>query len=88
MTQRFGGDTPGNAAPRPHDSPGLRIRQRAPRLSLRPDEAARALGVSRSFFFAQILPELSVVRRGRLRLVPVSELERWLDRNAARVLEP
>jgi hypothetical protein len=27
------------------------------------------------------------VRRGRLRLIPVRELERWLDSNAARVLE-
>ena len=38
-----------------------------PPLALRPEEAARALGVSRSFFFAEILPELRVVRRGRLR---------------------
>ena len=55
------------------------------RLALRPDEAARAVGVSRSFFFETILPELRVVRRGRVRLIPVSELERWLDANASRV---
>jgi hypothetical protein len=58
----------------------------APRLALRPNDAALALGVSRSFFFASILPELRVVRCGRLRLVPISELERWLDRHAARAL--
>lgn len=58
-----------------------------PRLALRPEQAALALGVSRSFFFAEILPELRVVRRGRLRLVPLRSLEDWLERNAARVLE-
>jgi hypothetical protein len=31
--------------------------------------------------------ELCVVRRGRRRLIPVRELERWLDENAARVLD-
>jgi hypothetical protein len=56
-------------------------------LALRPDDAARALGVSRSFFFAEILPELRVVRRGRLRLVPLRSLDEWIDRNAARGLD-
>jgi len=56
-------------------------------LALRPEQAARALGVSRSFFFAEILPELRVVRRGRLRLVPLRSLEEWIDRNAARTME-
>jgi hypothetical protein len=37
-------------------------------------------------FFAAILPELRVVRLGRVRLVPVVELERWLDRQAARTM--
>ena len=58
-----------------------------PRLALRPEEAAAAIGVSRSFFFEAVLPELRVVRRGRVRLVPIRELERWLEQNAARVLE-
>jgi hypothetical protein len=58
-----------------------------PRLALRPEQAAEALGVSRSFFFAAILPELRVVRCGRVRLVPVRSLEEWLDRRAARALE-
>jgi len=40
--------------------------------------------VSRSFFFAEILPELSVVRRGRLRLIPLRSLEDWIERNATR----
>jgi hypothetical protein len=58
-----------------------------PALALRPDDAARALGVGRSFFYEEILPELRVVRRGRVRLVPVAELSRWLEMNAARTLE-
>ncbi len=58
-----------------------------PRLALRPEQAADSIGVGRTFFFEQVLPELRVVRRGRLRLIPVTELDRWLERNAARVLE-
>ena len=71
------------AARRP---PRNRTRE-VPRLALRPEQAAEALGVSRSFFFGTILPELRVVRCGRVRLVPVLELERWLERRAARVLD-
>jgi excisionase family DNA binding protein len=58
-----------------------------PRLALSPDEAARALGVSRDYFDEHVLPELRVVRRGRRRLVPVREIERWLDETARRALE-
>jgi excisionase family DNA binding protein len=57
------------------------------RLALRPGEAAHALSVSRDFFEEHVLPELRVVRRGRLVLIPVSELQRWCERNAARTLE-
>lgn len=58
-----------------------------PRLALSPDEAAAALGVSRDFLDEHVMPELRVVRRGRRRLVPVRELEAWLDRAAARTLD-
>ncbi|MEJ7567776.1 MAG: hypothetical protein WKF41_05880 [Gaiellaceae bacterium] len=58
----------------------------APRLTLSPQEAADALGVSRDYFDAHVKPELRVIRRGRLVLVPVRELERWVDENAAKVL--
>ncbi len=58
------------------------------RLTLSPADAAAALGVSRDFFDAHVKPDLRVVRRGRLVLVPVRELERWVDVNAAAVLEP
>jgi excisionase family DNA binding protein len=54
---------------------------------LSPDEAAAALGVSRDFFDEHIAPELRIVRRGRRRLVPVRELERWLDLSASRAYD-
>ncbi len=64
------------------DTPG-----RVPRrLALTPAEAAAALGVSRDFFDQHVLPELRVVRRGRRRLIPVRELERWLDQHATSAL--
>jgi excisionase family DNA binding protein len=56
----------------------------SPRLGLTLDEAAATLGVSRDTFDRHIRHELRVVRRGRCLIVPVSELERWLDREAAR----
>ncbi len=56
------------------------------RLTLSPAEAANALGVSRDFFDAHVKPELRVVRRGRLVLVPVRELERWVEESSAAVL--
>jgi excisionase family DNA binding protein len=45
-------------------------------------EAARALGVSINSFERHVQPELRIVRRGKLRLIPVRELERWLEENA------
>lgn len=59
----------------------------ARRLSLTPNEAAAALGISRDSFDRYVRAEVRLVRRGRLVLVPVTELKRWLDREAARTLE-
>jgi hypothetical protein len=59
-------------------------RRSAPRIALRPDEAAAALGLSRSIFYRDVLPELRCVHVGRVRVVAVAELERWLDRQAVR----
>jgi hypothetical protein len=56
------------------------------RVTLTPVEAAAALGVSRDFFDEHVLPEIRVVRRGRLVLVPVGELERWANVSAERTL--
>lgn len=57
------------------------------RMAYTKPEAAVALGVSVDTLERHVMAELRVVRRGRLVLIPVRELERWLDRNAARTLE-
>jgi excisionase family DNA binding protein len=57
--------------------------RRVPRLALTRQEAAESLGMSLDSFERHCQPELRLVRRGRLRLVPVAELDRWLDRSAA-----
>ncbi len=58
----------------------------SPRIALSPEEASAAIGVSRSFFFEHVMPELRVVRVGRRRLIPVRELEQWVERSASRVV--
>jgi len=58
-----------------------------PRLALTKPEAAAALGCSIDTLERHVLPELRVVRRGRLVLIPVAEIERWLERSAALTLE-
>lgn len=57
------------------------------RLALTRAEAADALGISVDTFERHVQPEIRVIRRGRLRLIPVAELEAWVDRNAARTLD-
>jgi hypothetical protein len=49
-----------------------------PRIALTPSEAAAAIGVGPDFFDENVAPQLRLVRRGRKRLVPVRELERWV----------
>ncbi len=57
-------------------------RAAAPRLALSKPEAAAALGMSINSFERHAQPELRVIRRGKLRLFPIRELERWLEENA------
>jgi excisionase family DNA binding protein len=57
-----------------------------PRLALRPSEAAEALGFSADYFREHVDSELRWVRRGRSRVVPVAEVEAWLERSAERAL--
>lgn len=72
------------AVPRsaPVDDPGP-----LPRLALSKAEAASTLGVSIDFFEEHVMPELRIVRRGRRRLIPLTELQRWLDDSAYRTLD-
>lgn len=58
-----------------------------PRIALTPSEAAAAIGVGPDFFDANVAPELRLIRRGRKRLVPVTELERWVAQSASRPLD-
>ena len=58
-----------------------------PRLALTRAEAASSIGVSLDYFDEHVVHELRVVRRGRRKLVPVAELSRWLERNAALAFE-
>jgi len=53
-----------------------------PRIALTPAEAAAAIGVGPDFFDQHVAPELGIVRRGRKRLIPVEELQRWIIQNA------
>jgi hypothetical protein len=65
----------------------VRLQSPIPRLALRTGEAAFACGCSEDYFAEHIAPELKFVRRGRLKLVAVSELQRWLDENAEHLFE-
>ena len=62
------------------------VKRHVPRLALSPDEAAEALGVSRSHFYKHIWPDLRVVRVGARSLIPIRVLESWLEEEAARTL--
>jgi hypothetical protein len=57
-----------------------------PRLALTRGEAAAALGMSLDSFERHVQPTLRLVRLGRMRLVPIGELERWLEEQAERVV--
>jgi hypothetical protein len=76
------------APPRIDGSPGVDVVvQNMPRVTLSREEAATALGMSLDSFERHVQSDLRMVRRGRLRLVPVSELERWAEEAAERTLQ-
>lgn len=58
-----------------------------PRLGLTRREAATALGMSLNSFERHVQPSIRLVRSGKLRIVPVGEIERWLKDNARLTLE-
>ena len=57
-----------------------------PRLALSVEEACAALGVSWDTWSEHISPHMRLVRCGRRKMIPVRELERWLEENAERTL--
>jgi excisionase family DNA binding protein len=58
-----------------------------PRLGLTREEAAASLGMSLDSFERHVQPSIRMCRLGRMRLVPVSELQRWLEDAAERTLD-
>jgi hypothetical protein len=65
-----------------HRVNGLGRGASAPRLALSRDEAAEAIGVSRDHFDRHVLPNVKTASIGRRVVVPVRELERYLDERA------
>ena len=57
------------------------------RLALTRAEAADALGISVDHFERHIQPDLRLIRSGRLVLVPLADLEKWIAENAITTLE-
>lgn len=57
-----------------------------PRVALSREEAAAALGMSLDSFERYVQPHLRMLRFGKLRLVPVVELERFCEKHAERVI--
>lgn len=67
------------------------VQRRSPvavdRVTLTRPEAATALGISVDSFERHVQPELRLIRRGRMRLVPLAELKRWAERSASLTLD-
>ena len=57
-----------------------------PRIALTREEAAAALGIGLDSFERYVQSHVRLIRWGRLRLVPVSELQRFADEAAEKVL--
>lgn len=53
-----------------------------PHLALTRSEAAAALSMSVDSFERYCQPHLRLIRVGRMRLIPVAELDRWVRENA------
>ena len=78
-----------SAAPTPPRLPATRgaASIEPPRLALDVSECCAALGVSWDFWSEHVAPEVSMVRRGRRKLVPVRALEAWLEANAHAIVD-
>jgi excisionase family DNA binding protein len=57
----------------------------APPLALTVEQACASLSISWDTWRAHVEPEIRLVRLGRRKLVPVTELQRWLDSHAEAV---
>ncbi|QEC48814.1 helix-turn-helix domain-containing protein [Baekduia soli] len=57
-----------------------------PSVTLTKAEAALALGMSVRSLDKYVMPEVRVIRRGSMVLIPVRELERWAEASAESTL--
>jgi hypothetical protein len=57
-----------------------------PRTALTRREAAASLGISINHFERRVQPDLRVISSGQLVLIPLAELERWVQHNARHLL--
>lgn len=58
-----------------------------PRIALTKAEAAASIGMSVDSFERHVMPNIKMVRRGKIRLAPIAELERWVRENAEPLFE-
>lgn len=65
----------------------LAAESRVAELLLRKPAAAEAMSMSTDSLERYVMPEIRVVRVGALVLVPVVELQRWVELHAARTIE-
>ena len=56
-------------------------------IALRREQAAAVLGLSVDAFDEHVRSEVKAIRKGRLVLFPVEELQRWARQHAATALE-
>jgi excisionase family DNA binding protein len=56
-------------------------------LAVSREQAAALLSVSVDYLDKRVIPDLRVVSKGRKVLIPVRELERWLEKHAAFALK-
>ena len=71
---------------RPERAVTAEQRTRVRPIAVTKPQAAAALSMSIDSFERYVQPDLRVIRRGRLRLFTVAELERWANENAQRTL--
>jgi hypothetical protein len=58
------------------------VQPATPALALTIEQSCAALSVSHDFWMEHIAAEVKIVRRGRRKIVPVTELQRWLDEHS------
>jgi hypothetical protein len=65
----------------------VRVEDGAPCLAVQHKDAPAVVGMGKTSFEKYVMPEVRCVRVGSMRVYPVRELERWLERHAERVLQ-